>query len=160
AVFVEPPRFEDRPEAERERVHRALRLAEQLGGEAVSIPGRSVAEDLLRFARERNVSEIILGKPLRARWREWGGGSVVDGGVRRSGASDVRVVSGDGQQSAERSATPAAAVARPPRPGGYVFAATAIVVAGAIAAGLMTVLPLDDPSLVFLAAVLLSAVIG
>ena len=47
AVFVEPPRFDDRPEAERERVHRALRLAEQLGGEAVTIPGRSVAEDLL-----------------------------------------------------------------------------------------------------------------
>src|SRR5262249_60228436 len=31
AVFVEPPRFQYRSEADRERVTRALRLAEQLG---------------------------------------------------------------------------------------------------------------------------------
>src|SRR5215813_15471503 len=95
AVFVEPPRFADRPEAERERVHRALRLAEQLGGEAVTIPGRSVAEDLLRLARERNVTEIVLGKPLRSRWRELWSGSVVDEVIRQSGAIDVRVITGD-----------------------------------------------------------------
>src|SRR5262249_59734159 len=91
AVFVEPPRFQDRPEAERDRVHRALRLAEQLGGEAVTVPGRSIAEDLLRVACERNVSEIILGKPLRSRWRElWSGSGGDDvlppgGGGRRRG---------------------------------------------------------------------------
>src|SRR5262245_50703549 len=163
AVFVEPPRFEERPEAERERVHRALRLAEQLGGEVVTIPGRSVAEDLLRYARERNVSEIILGKSLRFRWRELWTGSVVDQVIRHSGAIDVRVVSGDRLGPIERkTAAPAM-----PTPGrrrrtlrGYAFAATSIAGAGAVAAGLMAVLPLDDPSLVFLAAVLLSAIVG
>src|SRR5262249_8263686 len=34
AIFVEPPRFEQWPEAARTRVAAALRLAEQLGGEA------------------------------------------------------------------------------------------------------------------------------
>src|SRR5262245_6902315 len=160
AVFVEPPRFADRPEAERERVHRALRLAEQLGGEAVTIPGRSVAEDLLRLARERNVTEIVLGKPLRSRWREVWKSSVVDEVIRQSGAIDIRVISGD------RTGRPAPDVTMPATRGrkrslrGYAFATAAIAGAGIVAASLMAVLPLDDPSLVFLAAVLLSAVVG
>ena len=160
AVFVEPPRFADRPDAERERVHRALRLAEQLGGEAVTVPGRSVAEDLLRVARERNVSEIILGKPLRSRWRELWAGSVVDDLIRQSGAIDVRVISGDRPAAGEPKLPRDAPSRRPIRVRGYAFATAAIVVAGAVAAGLMAVLPLDDPSLVFLAGVLLTAVVG
>jgi PAS domain S-box-containing protein len=163
AVFVEPPRFADRPEAERERVHRALRLAEQLGGEAVTIPGRSVPEDLLRFARERNVSEIILGKSLRSRWRELWTGSVVDQVIRHSGAIDVRVVSGDRLRPTERekkSPTPWGEGRRRRLLRGYAFAVASIAIAGAMAAALMAVLPLDDPSMVFLAAVLLSALVG
>ncbi len=161
AVFVEPPRFEDRPDGERERVHRALHLTEQLGGEAVTIPGRSVAEDLLRYARERNVSEIILGKSLRTRWRELWTGSVVDQVIRHSGAIDVRVVSGDRLETpGTRPAAGQRQVTRRWRLRGYAFAVAAIAVAGGVAAALMAVLPLDDPSLVFLSAVLLSAIVG
>jgi nucleotide-binding universal stress UspA family protein len=163
AVFVEPPRFDERPEAERERVHRALRLAEQLGGEAVTIPGRSVPEDLLRFARERNVSEIILGKSQRFRWRELWTGAVVDQVIRHSGAIDVRVVSGDRLGPAEKeqkSLTLPAEGRRRRLLRGYAFAMASIALAGGVAAALMAVLPLDDPSMVFLAAVLLSALVG
>src|SRR5215475_12426485 len=142
AVFVEPPRFQDRPDAERDRVHRALRLAEQLGGEAVTVPGRSIAEDLLRVARERNVSEIILGKPLRSRWRELWTGSVVDEVIRQSGAIDVRVISGDRPVAREPKLPRVAPSRRPIRVSQYVFATGAILVAGAMAAGLMSVLPL------------------
>jgi two-component system sensor histidine kinase KdpD len=160
AVFVEPPRFADRPEAERDRVHRALRLAEQLGGEAVTVPGRALAEDLLRVARERNVSEIILGKPLRSRWRELWARSVVDEVIRHSGAIDVRVITGD--EPARGTPKPATDVGtrRPLRLRGYAFATAAIACAAGAAAGLMGIVPLKDPSLVFLAAVLLSALVG
>jgi two-component system, OmpR family, sensor histidine kinase KdpD len=160
AVFVEPPRFQDRPEAERDRVHRALRLAEQLGGEAVTVPGRSIAEDLLRVARERNASEIILGKPLRSRWRELWSGSVVDDVIRHSGAIDVRVITGDKPARGTPRSAPEVATRRSRRLRGYAFATAAIAAAAGAAAGLMAVLPLDDPSLVFLAAVLLSALVG
>jgi len=44
-------------------VARLLRLAEQLGGEAAAVPGTRVADEILRYARERNASEIVLGKP-------------------------------------------------------------------------------------------------
>src|SRR5215468_10613195 len=142
AVFVEPPRFEERREAERDRVHRALRLAEQLGGEAVTVPGRSIAEDLLRVARERNVSEIILGKPLRSRWRELWTGSVVDDVIRHSGAIDVRVITGDKSARGTPRGTPEVGTRRPRRLRGYAFAAAAIAAAAGAAAALMAVLPL------------------
>src|SRR5262249_44311137 len=137
-----------------------LRLAEQLGGEAGTVPGRSVAEDLLRVARERNVSEIILGKPLRARWRGLWAGSGVDRVIRQSGAIDLRVITGDRPAKGGPRPPGDAPSRRPIRLRRYAFATAAIVVAAAVAAGLMAVLPLDDPSLVFLAGVLLTAVVG
>jgi two-component system sensor histidine kinase KdpD len=84
AVFVEPPRFDLRPEAERERVARVLELGRQLGGEAVTLSGPRVSEELLRFAREHNASEIVMGKPARAGWRGWLRSSPVADVVRRS----------------------------------------------------------------------------
>src|SRR4030095_15831255 len=65
AVFVALPSFARTSESARAEVARLLRLAEELGGEAMTLPGTRVAEDLLRFARERNASEIVLGKPRR-----------------------------------------------------------------------------------------------
>jgi two-component system sensor histidine kinase KdpD len=160
AVFVEPPRFADRPEPERERVHRALRLAEQLGGEATTIPGGVVADDLLRVARERNVSEIILGKPTRPGWQRVWSGSIVDDVIRNSGAIDVRVVSGD---RLEREGSAPSLRTEPRRRRmlfGWAFGVAAVSGAAALASLLTHTFALDDPSMVFLAAVLLTAVVG
>lgn len=160
AVFVETPGFAERPEAERERVHRALRLAEQLGGEALTIPGRAVAEDLLRLARERNVSEIIVGRSRRPRWSSLVWGSVPDDVVRHSAAIEVRVIGGEREEREEGG--PALRAPRQRRHvfRGWAFAVVAVAVAGGVAAALTHALPLDDPSMVFLAAVLFTAVVG
>jgi two-component system sensor histidine kinase KdpD len=156
AVFVEPARFHARPEAERERLSCVLRLAEQLGGEAVTLPGPRVAEELLRYARERNASEIVMGKSRRSRWRRWLRPSAVAEVIRRSGPIDVRVVEG-----AEQAAPPAPAEPRlPPRLGGILVAVASVASAGLAAAGLRAVLPLPDPGMLFLVAVLVTAVWG
>jgi two-component system sensor histidine kinase KdpD len=42
----------------------ALNLAEELGAKISSLAGTSVAEEIVRFARQNNVSRIVLGKPL------------------------------------------------------------------------------------------------
>ena len=73
---------------------RTLQLAESLGAKTISLPGRSVAETIVAFARSRNISRIVAGKPLRPRWLELIRGSVVDQIIRRSGEIDVYVISG------------------------------------------------------------------
>ena len=158
AVFVETPGFHERPDAERERVAEVLRLAEQLGGEAVTIPGTDVADELVRYARSRNVTELILGKPARSWWRDRWSGSLVAKVIRRSEAIEVRVI------AAERRAVRSEPDARRPRPRlrvwAYGWALGCVATAGGIAAGVRAVLPLDDPGMIFLVGVLLAAVVG
>ena len=66
AVFVETAAFHRLPEAERDRVARVLRLAEQLGGEAVTIPGERVADELIRYAEraQRDRADPRQAAPL------------------------------------------------------------------------------------------------
>ena len=52
---------------EQTRLTRYLALARQLGAEVISTPGRDVGEALLRIARENNVTQIVIGKPLGTR---------------------------------------------------------------------------------------------
>lgn len=68
---------------EQERLAQALGLARKLGAEVVTMTGESVAEALLQMARERNVTQIVVGKPDKAAW--W----------RRSLAEELILGSGD-----------------------------------------------------------------
>ena len=53
------------------------------------------AEELVDYARARNVTKIVIGKPRRPRWRELLSGSLVDELIRRSGQIDVYVIRDD-----------------------------------------------------------------
>jgi two-component system sensor histidine kinase KdpD len=95
AVYVEPPSPLGLNPAGRQRLAQNLRLAEQLGAEVVTLGGENATESILRFARERNITKIIVGKPVVARWRDRFRGSLVDQIVRQSGDIDVYVTAGD-----------------------------------------------------------------
>ena len=69
AVYIQTPRHLRLSEAERSPVFQTLRLAEQLGAEAVTLTGEYVSQELLSYARSRNVTKIIVGKPIRSRWK-------------------------------------------------------------------------------------------
>jgi two-component system, OmpR family, sensor histidine kinase KdpD len=94
-VNVESPASNRPSEADRDRVIQTLRLAEQLGAETVTLTGHDVAAEVLAYARRRNVTRIVLGKPARPRWRELLFGSVVNELVRQSGDIDVYVITGE-----------------------------------------------------------------
>ncbi len=95
AVYVETPRGVLLPEEERNRAIDNLRLAEQLGAQSVTLTGGNVAEETMRFARERDITRIIAGKPGRSRFKSIFHGSPVDNLVRISGEIDLEIVSGD-----------------------------------------------------------------
>jgi len=77
-AYVETPELVGLAPERRDAVLRILRLAEQLGAEAVTLSGTDMSETLIRFARDRNVNKIVMGKPSRRGWRRWLLGSVVD----------------------------------------------------------------------------------
>ena len=61
ALYVEGRRSLQLTEEERDRVADTLRLAEALGGEAVTIPAgdRDIADDVIGYAQANNVTQII-----------------------------------------------------------------------------------------------------
>ena len=157
AVYVETPRHHRLSNSERDRVAQTLRLAEQLGGEAVTIPGHNMAEDLIRYAQSRNVTEVIIGKSRRSRWSEIWRSSVVHDLIRKSGDIDVYVISGEDApaQRTQRRMTRRAPLRHL---NAYLGSALAVVLAGLIAKLIESFLPLPNLSIVFLTAVLFSAV--
>ncbi|MBA4106193.1 MAG: sensor histidine kinase KdpD [Pirellula sp.] len=83
-----------------EATGRNLRLAEKLGAETHTLIGRNVAETLIDFARQRNVSKIVVGKTAQVWWKRRIYGTIVDELIKRCGQIDVYVVSGDGEEVA------------------------------------------------------------
>ncbi len=95
AVYVETPASIRLSERERDQLAQNLRLAQQLGAETITLTGESAAEETIRFAKKRNVSKIVVGKPTHPRWKDLLGPSFLDVLVRSSGEADVYVISGD-----------------------------------------------------------------
>ncbi len=99
AVYVETPEDARLPQEQRNRISRMLLLAEELGARPVSLPGQSVADTVLAYARRHNVTKVIVGKPVKSRWQEILRRSVVDQLVHFSGAIDIYVVTSEAEPS-------------------------------------------------------------
>jgi two-component system sensor histidine kinase KdpD len=92
-VFVETPHHLHMPVENRLRIQQNLHLAEELGAKVITITHTSVAEAVMNFAHEHNITKIVAGKPLRPRWFELVRGTVIDQIMRSSGKIDVYVIS-------------------------------------------------------------------
>jgi two-component system sensor histidine kinase KdpD len=103
AVYVEEPKMLILPEAERNRALDNVRLAEQLGAETFTLQGRNRGEAIIKFARQRKITKIIVGKPKRSRWRSILLRSPVDQLVRLSKGIDVYVLTGEPGEQREAS---------------------------------------------------------
>ena len=92
-VFVAPPGgLSALPPEQRRLVEVDMQLARALDAETEVIEGRNVAESLVRYAREKQVTEIILGRSGQSRWAELLHGSVINDVVRRAEGIDVHIV--------------------------------------------------------------------
>ena len=162
AISIETRRSLQLTDEQRDRLADTLRLAEALGGEALTIPGvgRRIADDIISFAHANNVTQIIIGKSTRSRWFEIVQGSVVHDLVRRAGNISVNVIRGDELPSGSATAPSVRTATRPepfdPRP--YLMAL--VIAAIGLGAGelINTFLGLENVDLVFLTAVVVVAV--
>ncbi len=157
ALYVETRRHVRLTPAAQERVARALRLAEELGGKAVTLPGHAVAPTVLDYARSHNVTRIVVGKVVRPRWQERLWGSVVERIIRASGPIAVYVISGTAEG---RERYPSEAARQPSRRAWLRYAQSALLVAAG--AGLSALVhPLFAPTnlaMIFLLVVVIAAV--
>lgn len=69
-----------------------LKIAESLGAEVITLTGTNIADEILNLARKRNVSQLIIGKPLKPRPIEWFQESVVDKIIRNSEGIRIHVI--------------------------------------------------------------------
>src|SRR5713226_866687 len=162
ALYVETRRSLQFSEEERDRIADTLRLAEALGGEAITVPAgeRSIADDVVRFAHANNVTQIIIGKSTRSRWFEILHGSVVHELLRRSGNISVNVIAGD-QLAADpipRKTIRAAEHTEPFNLAPYIFALAAVAAALSVGELIWSWVGLENIDLVFLTAIVAVAV--
>ncbi|QCG94453.1 sensor histidine kinase KdpD [Azospirillum sp. TSA2s] len=161
AIHVETSRALGLGEAERDRIADTLRLVERLGGEAITVPGSDVADTVADYARANNVTHIVIAKSGRSRWSELLHGSVAHSLIRRAGDISVHVIA-----ATSGAPVPAKTVrteaARQRAFAWWPYVASTGYVAAALGAGhvLHRVLALNNLTLVFLTAVLASAVTG
>src|SRR5262249_42986072 len=157
ALYVESRRTLQLSEEDRDRIADTLRLAESLGGEAITIPSAdgNIADDIIGYAQTNNVTQIVIGKSTRSRWFEIVHGPVVHDLVRRSGNISVQVVAGDavcGDPIPKKTVRTAGRKEwlhlRP-----YVVALVAVAVALGIGQWIQARLGIENVDLVFLTAV-------
>ncbi|WP_396328781.1 DUF4118 domain-containing protein [Burkholderia anthina] len=61
AVYVETPRLQRLPDAQRQRTLDALKLAAELGAETATLAGDDAVAALIGYAKVRNVSKVVAG---------------------------------------------------------------------------------------------------
>jgi two-component system, OmpR family, sensor histidine kinase KdpD len=157
AIYVETARTQRLNDTERDRIADYLRLAERLGASTITIPGGKIADEVVAYAEANNITQIVIGKSDRSRWFEMIHGSVVHDLVRKTGPISVHVI------SAEADETPAKPVTTHPHPQpvnvlAYASSAGAVLLALGIALLIERFVGLQSVSLVFLMAVLASAI--
>jgi two-component system sensor histidine kinase KdpD len=89
-------------EKEQLRLTRYLALARQLGAEVISTPGTDVGQTLLRIARQHNVTQIVIGKPLGPRWTSLWKRDPLRWLMRHSGNIDIHMIPAEEPSQSER----------------------------------------------------------
>ena len=93
-AYVETPYKHPTKESEQGQLSYNLRLAEELGAEVVHLAGNSVSDELLSLAGRKNVTQIVIGKPLHSRFRDFWRESIVNDVIRGSHGISVHVIPG------------------------------------------------------------------
>ena len=142
-------------EAERDRVAQALRLAERMGGVAATVPAASEAEGVIQFARANNVTHIVTMAGRGSRWRDALRPTLAQEIVRRAGEMSVHIVP---ERAGDKDLAKAPVVRPVLEPAA--FLGSVAMSAAALGVGLLLrqAMAVSNVALVFLVAVLASAV--
>jgi two-component system sensor histidine kinase KdpD len=156
AVHVERP---DQPASAEllRRLDDNFRLAERLGADVKRLVGADFVDEILKFARREHATQIVMGAIRERRLLRFWRPSLVDALVRNPDGFSIHLVTAP-------LAGPAGGLPWPARPSLQRLALELAVSAASVAAatvaglGLSSLLPLPNVSLLFLLAVVVSAI--
>ena len=86
-------------EAALQRLEANALLAEDLGAEVIRTRSSDIAKALVQIAKERQVTQIVLGQPARSRWEEIIRGSIINRVLRMSTDIDIHLVPRSGEEA-------------------------------------------------------------
>ena len=121
----------------------------------VALSGRDIVDTVMAYARRHNVTQIVIGKSVESRWREFLGRSLATALLREARGVAVHVVT---EAAHEREAKPQRAFGLG-RWQGYAVGALFIAAATLAAWGLDVTFDRVDLGMIFLAAVLAAGVL-
>ncbi|QQR39485.1 sensor histidine kinase [Devosia rhizoryzae] len=140
--------------ADAERLEETLRLAERLGAETRRETAADFVEAILRLARREHITQIVIGRPAGRRWLRR---SLPDAVLRRAGDIGVHVVPGEPEPQTRKSRRTLTAPEWALTLGLPLVSVSATTLFGL---GINALVALQNLSMLYLAAVLLSAVIA
>jgi two-component system sensor histidine kinase KdpD len=140
--------------AEAEQLEETLRLAERLGAETRRESASDFVDAILRLARREHITQIVIGRPAT---RSWFRRSLPDALLRGAGEIGIHIVPGEGSAPSRRTRK------WPSLPEWALTLGLPLLSVGAttiFGLGLTALVALQNLSMLYLAAVLLSAVIA
>jgi len=93
AVHVETPRIK-MTEEQRNSAIKNLQVASRLGAETLILTGFDLVKEIMNYAREQNVTLIMIWKHIRPRWRDIFAFRLADELVRNCKEIDVYIMTG------------------------------------------------------------------
>ena len=157
-IAVHVQRAQPATEEAEARIAKHLATARELGGDVIVTSDEDIVAGLLRVANEQNVTQVVFGKPSGSGWLEWAKGArLLWRLVRESGDIAVHVVRAESVRPTGRRA-----FWQPRFHAGlsqYVFALGAVGVTSIVNAALLSITGPRVPGLLFLLAVVLSALV-
>ena len=161
AIHIETTRSHRLGVTERDRIAEALRLAQRLGAQAVTIPAADAADGIVEYAQANNYTHIVIARSDRSRWSELVRGSVTHRLIRRAGGISVHVIAPERAPEGDEERALASHRVGPitgTEPRDYAESLGAVLIALAVGLLLQQILGIASIALVFLTAVLVSAI--
>ncbi|MGZ6012793.1 MAG: DUF4118 domain-containing protein [Caulobacteraceae bacterium] len=158
-TYVERPSKPSPDAAGAARVSAAFKLAEQLGGTAVMLTGDDIVRTLLEYCRRNNVTQIVVGRSRRQRWRALVGQALVPAIAEQAAGAALHIVTEEVQSEGETPPPPVPRGRSLAAWRGHILSLGLVAAAGAVAAGLDRFSQGADLAMIFLVSVLMSALI-
>jgi two-component system sensor histidine kinase KdpD len=158
ALYVRTPHYESLPDAAKDSIAEAMRLAERLEGEVVTIHAEArIADEIIAYALKRNVTRLLVGRQRPRRWTGLLRETVAQELLRKATEFELTIVSPEKEETRKDIISGGLLPALGDW-NDYALATAGIALAALLAYGVSFVLPLPNVSLIFMTAVILIAI--